>query len=140
MIYFVTPGYAAGSPVATPAAEHAVTSRVYQSVAATGPPVEINLVGYEGEQAEIRSQVRDVIEAFDWSDSKVMKEYVRLEQKVLAKKASPDEFKRHRSMKRDRNSQIFADRYVRDYAEVQRLKRLSEKLVEIQHYLRPIEF
>lgn len=140
MIYFVTPGFAAGSPVATAAVEHAATSRVYQSVAATGPPVELSLVGYEGELAKIQPQERNVMEEFNWSDPKSMREYVRLEQKVLAKQASPDEFISYQSMKKDRNSQIFADRYVRDYAEVQRLKKLSEKLVEIQHFLRPIEF
>jgi hypothetical protein len=41
-------------------------------------------------------------------------------------------------MKQDRNSLIFADRYITDYAEIQRLQILSIKIAEIQKYLRPI--
>ena len=68
---------------------------------------------------------------FDWSKAKVMREYVQLEQKVLAEKATAEEAQRYRSMKRDRTSRIFADRIVRDYVDVQILRKLSEKLAEI---------
>ena len=139
MIFYATPGQAAALPVAALVAEHATTSRIYRAAAAAGPPAEISLEGYAGEQADIKPPVQDVLEEFDWASAKVMREYVRLEQKVLAKQATPDELSHYRSMKRDRNGRVFAERYVRDYAEVQRLKKLSEKLAEIQHYLRPIE-
>lgn len=125
--------------MATAVVEHAVTPRVYRSVAAASPPLEISMKGCPGEQAEIRPPTRDALEEFDWSSASVMREYVRLEQKVLAKQASAEDKKRYQSMRRDRNGRVFAERYVRDYAEVQRLKRLSEKLAEIQQYLRPIE-
>lgn len=138
MIFYALPGTAAEPPVAPVAAEQAITPRVYHSAAAGGPPVEISLEGFEGERAEIRVPVQDFLEEFDWNNKKLMREFVKLEQKVLARKASADEAHRYRAMRRDRNSQIFAERYVRDYAEVQRLRKLSEKLAEIQHFLRPI--
>jgi hypothetical protein len=138
MIFYATPGQAAALPVAALVAEHATTSRIYRAAAEAGPPAEISL-GCPGEQAEIKPPVQDVLEEFDWDSAKVMREYVRLEQKALAKQATPEELSHYRSMKRDRNGRVFAERYVRDYAEVQRLKKLSEKLAEIQHYLRPIE-
>lgn len=139
MIFYATPGSAVAPSVAAVAAEHAATSNMYWTAIASGPPVEISLEGFVGEQTEIRPAVQDVLEEVDWNAPKVMREYVKLEQKVLANQASSEEFRRYQSMKRDRNSWVFADRYLRDYAEVQRLKKLSEKLTEIQRYLRPIE-
>ena len=78
-------------------------------------------------------------EQFDWDSPKLNREFIRLEQMVLAKKADGEERARYQAMKHHRNSVIFADRYMRDYAEVQRLKKLSEKLAEVQQYLRPIK-
>lgn len=138
MIFYATPGQAAAPPVATVIAEQRATSRIYHGAAGGLPPVEISLEGCPGEQAEIKPQAGDPLEEFDWSNAKVMREFVRLEQKVLARQAGAEERKRYQVMKRGRNGEVFAERYVRDYAEVQRLKKLSEKLSEIQQYLRPI--
>jgi hypothetical protein len=85
-----------------------------------------------------QAKAQEVPEEFDWQRPKVLRQYVRLEQKVLAGMADDEELRVYSSMKTDRNSKIFADRYVSDYAEIQRLKALAEKLTEIQKYLRPI--
>jgi hypothetical protein len=103
------------------------------------PPAKFNLEGDMGESFEIQPPPNEVLELIDWNNPKNYKEYVRLEQKVLAKKADLEDRRRYEQLKRDRNSGVFADRYFRDYAEVQRLKALSEKLAEIQQYLKPIE-
>jgi len=141
MIFFATPGYAPAPPVATTTVEEAATPQVSlmetTNISLTGGS-SICFEGLLGERAEIAPQVHDVLEEFDWNDRKVMKEYIRLEQKVLAKQANSDEQKYYQTMKRDRHSRVFAERYLRDYAEVQRLQKLAEKMSEIQLYLRPI--
>ena len=141
MIYYATPGHAALSPVAVAAEHQAATHYLTESTSL--PPIDSTsgrVEGSEGEQAEIIPQVRDLVEEFNWDNKKVRQEFVQLEQKVLAKKANAEEMRRYKSMKRDRNSHIFADRYVRDYAEEQRLHNLSRKLAEIEQYLRPIRW
>jgi len=80
-----------------------------------------------------------LVEEFDWSNPKTNREYIQLEQKTLARKASQDEMDRYFAMKNERDGAIFADRYLADYAEIQRLKILSEKIAEIQKFLRPIK-
>jgi hypothetical protein len=139
MILFSTPGEVAIVLPTQVAVEYSSAAMVYQSVPGTSPPIGTNLEGFEGELAQIQPHVEDVSENFDWSKPKTYREFVRLEQKVLARKVNSDERNRYELMKKDRNSIVFADRCVRDYAEVQRLKKLSEKLTEIQQYLRPIE-
>lgn len=139
MIFYAAPGQASAPPVAVIVEEHAATSRVFNVFDVAPQPVEMSLQG-RPEQADIKSGSCDVLDKFDWSDPVVMREFVKLEQKVLAEKASPGETDRYRAMRRNRNSQVFADRYIRDYAEVERLRTLSQKLAEIQQYLRPIEF
>jgi hypothetical protein len=139
MIFQAPPPASAPSPVATVVAEHAISGRTFQAAAAGGlPPLETLLVGEGGDSAAPQPEQRDVLEDFDWTNEKLQREFIRLEQKTLAKKATPDEQHRYAAMKRDRNSRIFADRYVRDYAEIQRLRKLSEKLAEIQQFLRPV--
>lgn len=88
---------------------------------------------------ESKPQVMDVPEDFDWHSKKVTREFVELEQKTLAGKASREEAKRYEAMRLNRNKAVFADRYIQDYAEIQRLKTLSQKLQELQKYLRPIQ-
>ena len=90
------------------------------------------------ESAGFQPFERLVKEEFDWSQPGLIREFIRLEQKVLAKKATFDEQRRYDTLRGSRNAELFADRSLRDYAEVQRLKKLSEKLSEIQRYLRPI--
>ena len=80
---------------------------------------------------------QDFLETFDWNSAKVRREYIKLEQKVMAGRATSEESGRYQAMKRDRNQVVFAERYLRDYAEVQRLRKLSEKLAEIQQFLCP---
>src|SRR6266567_3251017 len=117
MIYFVTPGSAMASVVARVAAEQGGSSGLYRSVAAESPPIEIRLAAEGGGEVQYRPSLRDVPEEFDWSIPKTRKTYLRLEQKVLAKRATTKEASQYRSMKKDRNSHIFADRSLRDYAE-----------------------
>ena len=139
MLFYALPGYGSAPPVAMVMEEHAASTRTYEASAAGHTPTELSLPGDEGDASHFQPQVRDVQEDFDWTIPKTQGEFIRLEQKVLAKKADTEEQERYRSMRRDRNSRIFADRYVHDYAEVQRLKVLSEKLAEIQKYLRPFK-
>jgi hypothetical protein len=87
---------------------------------------------------ESKPVVMDLPEEFDWTSKRVSREFVELEQKTLAGVATSEENKRYRAMRLNRNKIVFADRYVQDYAEVQRLKILSEKLLDLQKYLRPI--
>lgn len=141
MIYYSTPGQ--GIPAVSIAIEEKAAKRqTYAPIAADNPPLAEGsrlLEGLPGQNSEI-TQVQDVIEEYDWESPKVRRKYVRLEQKVLAKKATADEENLYRSMNKNRRGLVFADRYVRDYAEVQRLQKLSQKLAEIQQYLRPITY
>ena len=78
----------AAAPVA---AEWSLSSRVYETAAAGNSPGEPNLGSEEGGSATLEPQVRDLLEQFDWDSPKVNREFIRLEQKVLAKKADADE-------------------------------------------------
>jgi hypothetical protein len=79
------------------------------------------------------------IEQFNWERPGTNRDYICLEQKVLAGKSTTEELVRYKTMKRDRNSVVFADRYITDYAEIQRIQILSIKIAELQKYLRPIK-
>jgi hypothetical protein len=140
MIFYSTSGSAAPSPTAGTEMQHATTGRTYESPVMNDPPLDISIEGLDGGKAEIISPDQNTLEEFNWSSSKVKREFISLEQKVLARKASLEESRRYRTMKRDRAAEIFADRYMRDYAEVQRLKKLAEKLNEVQKYMRPLTF
>jgi len=120
--------------------QHATTGWTYESSVTEDPPLDISIEGFNGSKAEIVSLDQSLLEEFDWSNPKIKREFIGLEQKVLARKASLEESRRYRAMKRDRAGEIFADRYIRDYAEVQRLKKLAEKLTEVQKYMRPLTF
>jgi hypothetical protein len=100
---------------------------------------EITLTNIGAGLAESLSGTIDLASDADWANPETEKKYISLEQKVLAGIASRDESNEYSSMKLERNAAIFAERYVSDYAEIQRLKILSEKIVEIQKYLRPIK-
>ncbi len=140
MIFQAIPPQGTIPPATVVLAEQAATSPIFRSGAAgAGPSGTVFVEDQEGDAAQLTPQVREVHEELDWKDPKTRREYVRLEQKVLARKASPDEQHRYQVMRRDHNSHVFADRALRDYAEVQRLKKLSQKLAEVQQYLRPIQ-
>jgi len=141
MIFQAIPPHGAVPAVALVAAEHAATSRTFEyGVSGTAPLEPLTVAeAHEGDAVQFQPQIREVMEEFDWGSPRTQRELIRLEQKVLARKANEDEKHRYQVMRRDRNSVIFADRALRDYAEVQRLKKLSEKLAEIQQYLRPFE-
>lgn len=118
------------------------STAICQTVAGESQPVtelpEFNLNAVIGENTEFERYPIEVKEDFNWSDPKVTREFIELEQKVLANKAARDEVKRYQAMKSERDGAIFCDRYISDYAEIQRLKILSEKIAEIQKFLRPI--
>jgi hypothetical protein len=137
IVYAPTPHGAAPS-VATAVAENSMTARTFQTGASGTPPIEPIVMGEAGDSAETRFEPTDVRPEFDWDDPKTKREFIRLEQKSLARKATREEQQRYKAMKADRDSHIFADRYLRDYAEIQRLRKLSEKLAEIQQFLRPV--
>lgn len=138
MIFYAPQPHSAVMPVATAFAEHAISSRTFEAKSAGGMPlVERLIVADAGNSLELHNE-QDTREEFDWSNARTQREFIRLEQKVLARKGAPDDQQRYNAMKRDRNSRIFADRYLHDYAEIQRIRKLSEKLAEIQQYLRPV--
>lgn len=138
MIIYAPQAPAAAAPVATASAHHAVSGRTFQSTATGGnPPTDSLLMVVVGDSLELQTEKQAVLEQFNWSSEKLNREFIRLEQKALARKATQDELERYGAMKQDRNSGIFADRYLRDYAEIQRLRKLSEKLAEVERYLRP---
>ncbi|HWN97122.1 MAG TPA: hypothetical protein VNT99_18980 [Methylomirabilota bacterium] len=139
MIVYVPQAPSAAAPVATASAHHAVSGRTFQGTASGGtPPTDSLLVVDIGDSLDPQPEKQAVLEHFNWSNETLNREFIRLEQKVLARKATQDELERYGAMKQDRNSGIFADRYLRDYAEIQRLRKLSEKLAEVQRYLRPV--
>jgi len=139
MMFYAPGGQAAGPAVATAVHEHAVYGRTFRGLAGDGPPVETELTGEAGDAFSPKPLARNVAEDYNWNDPKLRRHYIRLEQKVLAKQASREENAEYQGMKRDRNGLIFADRQVRDYAEIQRLRKLAQTLAEVQKYLRPIE-
>lgn len=139
MIFYVPTGEAVGPAAVAVVEEHAICSRTFHAAAFGGPPPATGIVGEAGDAAELEPHVQDVLEDFNWDNPKTLRDFIRLEQKVLAKQATPAEADRYRMMKRDQHSRIFAERQLRDYAEVQRLRKLSEKLAEVQQYLRPLE-
>jgi len=139
MILTATPYPMPPSVTATVQVEHhAAFSAVYETAPVEETAFSFGMDAPEGDLVSSQAKAAEVPEEYDWTQPKILRQYIRLEQKVLAGKASPEETQRYKSMKADRNSKVFADRYVNDYAEIQRLKVLSEKLAEIQQYLRPI--
>ena len=102
-------------------------------------PIEAQITDHDVDVFQPKTHAEALIEKFDWSKQITSRQFARLEQKVLAKVAEAHEIKRYNDMKQDRNSQIYADRQLRDYEEVRRLKQLSKKISEIQRFLRPIK-
>lgn len=138
MIVFAPPPQSAAPPVARPVAEHSISSRSFHCAVLGAMPASDLLIGDAGDSVQLQPNRTDVREDFDWNDAKTQREFIRLEQRVLARQGTAEEQARYATMKRDRDSRIFADRYLQDYAEIQRLRKLSEKLAEVQQYLRPV--
>jgi 5-carboxymethyl-2-hydroxymuconate isomerase len=128
------------APAVGSVAEREATPAIYVGVptSASPPPArfETNLIGEKSEFQQIKVPA---IEQFNWQDSETNRDYIHLEQKVLAGKSTVEEASRYKIMKQDRNGIVFADRYVTDYAEIQRIQTLSIKIAELQKYLRPIK-
>jgi hypothetical protein len=140
MIFSAPTGYMYDGGSARFAGEHQSAAATFEAVpAGSQPDPEFFWTAGDGVQSRIESAPIPVTEEFDWSVKKTNREFILLEQKSLAKKASKEEVQRYKLMKKDRDSLIFSDRYISDYAEIQRLKILSEKIAEIQKYLRPIK-
>jgi hypothetical protein len=139
MIYSAPAG-TSFAPVVGSVAEREMTPAAYVSVPASdNPPPRDFGVNFKAERSEFQPVKVPAIEQFDWQNPTTNRDYIRLEQKVLAGKSTADEASRYQAMKRDRNSVIFADRYITDYAEIQRVEILSIKIAELQKYLRPIK-
>lgn len=121
------------------ASEHqAAAPGTYHYTESWSPPLPEDIIGEAGERIEIKPSVQAPLEEWDWNDEGVVCRFIKLEQKVLAEKASEEEVHAYKQMRRHRTSVLFADKYIRDYAEVQRLQKLSQRLAEIQQYLTPI--
>lgn len=142
MIFQAPPASSAAPPLAVVLEERAASSLNFHASASPGveppPPPEQFVSPVDGDTLQMQAGPAPVLEDFDWSRPQLNREFIRLEQKTLARKSSPEEAARYQSMLRHRNSRIFAERYFNDYAEIRRLRKLSEKLAEIQQYLRPI--
>jgi hypothetical protein len=143
LIFEATPPESMMPPVAVPAlaVEHAALPSTFSSATVATGIGEALVFQSEvgGDSTGIPTQTEDRLGDFDWSDPRLNRGFIRLEQRVLAEKATGEEERRYRAMLADRNSRIFADRSLRDYAEIQRLRKLSEKLAEVQRFLRPID-
>ena len=120
-------------------AEDGESVGIYQAAAIPG---EAQAFAFRTEFAECNmapaAKSIELVEDFDWRKPKLNRDFIALEQKFLAEKASTDESKRYFAMKSDRDSAIFSKRYLEDYGEIERLKILSTKIAELQKYLRPI--
>lgn len=138
MIYSAPAG-SSFAPAVGSVAEREATPATYVGVpAASSPPPADFGINFVGEKLEFQQIKVPAIEQFDWKRPETNRDYIRLEQKVLADKSTAEELARYKAMKRDRNSIVFADRYITDYAEIQRVQILSSKIAELQKYLRPI--
>lgn len=139
MIYSAPAG-SSFAPAIGSAAEREATPAIYvDAPASDNPPLENFGVDLIGEKSEFQPVRVPSVEQFDWDSPKMNRDYIRLEQKVLAGKSTAEEISRYKVMKRDRNSVIFSDRYITNYAEIQRIQILSIKIAELQKYLRPIK-
>ena len=140
MIFQAPPASSAPQPIGILIEERSASSVNFHACAgAELPPTRDEFVSpVDGDTLELQPKPAPVFEEFDWSRPRLNREFIRLEQKALARKASLEEVARYQAMLRHRNSRIFAERYFNDYAEIRRLRKLSEKLAEIQQYLRPI--
>ena len=140
MIFQAPPASSAAPPIAVVLEERAASSLNFHASAGVEPPPppEQFVSPVDGDTLQMQAGPAPVLEDFDWSRPRLNREFIRLEQKALARKASLEEVARYQAMLRHRNSRIFAERYFNDYAEIRRLRKLSEKLAEIQQYLRPI--
>jgi len=111
-------------------AEREATPAIYVGAAGSDSPPPTDFGGnFVVEKLESQPMTVPAVELFHWELP---------EQKFLSGKSTAEESSRYKNMKQDRNSLIFADRYITDYAEIQRLQILSIKIAEIQKYLRPI--
>jgi hypothetical protein len=140
IVYAPAGGLAAPSIPISTVERAALAPYAYVMSAGGNVPQTVVVQAVEAASVELRSMSEPAGESFDWSSKKVNQEFTLLQQRALAGKASDDEKARYNEMKRDRNSQIFADRYVSDYAEVERLKKLSHTLAELEKHLKPITF
>lgn|ERR1700690_612148 len=139
MIYSAPAG-SSFAPAVGSVAEREMTPAIYVGAPASDnpPPTDFG-VNFTGEKSEFQPVRVPATEQYDWNSPKTNHDYIRFEQKVLAGKSTAEETTRYKAMKRDRNSVIFADRYITDYAEIQRIQILSIKIAELQKYLRPIK-
>jgi hypothetical protein len=120
-------------------AEREATPAIYVGAAGSDSPPPTDFGGnFVVEKLESQPMTVPAVELFHWELPETKRDYIRLEQKFLSGKSTAEESSRYKNMKQDRNSLIFADRYITDYAEIQRLQILSIKIAEIQKYLRPI--
>jgi hypothetical protein len=116
------------------------TPPTYLAAASADNPPPANFgVDFVVEKLQSQPMTVPFLEQFHWELPETKREYIRLEQKFLSGKSTPVETSRYKTMKQERNSVIFADRYITDYAEIQRLQILSIKIAELQKYLRPIK-
>lgn len=139
MIY-TAPAGSSFAPAIGFAAEREATPAIYVSAAGSDnpPPTDFG-ANFVVEKSEFQPINVPVVEQFNWEHSETNRDYISLEQKVLSGKSTAEEKSRYKAMKQNRNSIIFADRYITDYAEIQRLQILSIKIAELQKYLRPIK-
>jgi hypothetical protein len=139
MIFYAPTEAQAAPSISVVASEQRAKSKTYQAAAVgSGSTGNLMALAVEGVRAEIQPASQQAIESFNWRDATTLRRYIQLEQKVLAGKADSGEIASYHRQRAHRNSQVFADRYLHDYLEVQRLKKLSEKLAEVERYLRPI--
>src|SRR2546422_11451769 len=90
---------ATAPPVAIVTTDRRTTSRIYESGPQPGPPLIVNLEPLDGHRVEIKPSVEGLVEEFDWTQKKVISQYVKLEQRILAKLATEDERELYHSMK-----------------------------------------
>lgn len=136
---FNAPAGSSFAPVVGSVAEREATPAIYACAPAAGTPPPANFeTSLGGERSEFKPITVPALEQFNWERPETNRDYIRLEQKVLVGKSTAEESARYKVMKRDRNSRVFADRYITDYAEIQRVQILSAKIAELQKYLRPI--
>ena len=75
---------------------------------------------------------------FDWNAESTHRQFGHLERKVGRKAASTTEQEQYGTMLSSRRRFAFAGDYMREYAEIERIRAVRRKLQELQQLLKPI--
>lgn len=119
------------------AAEVRATAVCNEFAAGTDSPSTIETT-FEDMGANVGFDHFNTPENFDWTNDSVQRRFASLERKVGRSAATKEETSLYSSMLISRRRSVFADCYMREYAEIERLRAVRKKLRELQELLQPV--